>query len=144
MTRKGKRIVVAIVGLIGLAATAYGGLLIYLFYFWKPRIPQLPREVAEVLKSDAVALVPNTSDPIQVIRRDEHHQTLRDQTALVRWLCSDTLPVRTAVVFSQTEHARALLEMEVVQLTASPVTLPCASTARFYALRDRAPRKSPG
>jgi hypothetical protein len=134
-------------GLIGLAATlalaviAYAGLLVYVRYFWMPRQLKLPKEVTEVLAGDPIVFLPPAPKPIQVLWHNAAGRPVSfgDTAALATWLCGANAPGDTTVLVDRSDGA-VLLEMRVVRLTSSPISLPCKSRARFYAILRKPPR----
>jgi hypothetical protein len=135
MTRR-RRLVIGLTALAGTVVIAYVGLLVYIRYFWSPRLP-IAKEVTEVLASEAVAFVPETGQPIEVLwLKEPRRETLADRDALATWLCTNSR-VRTSVLVGTATRAQGLLELQLVALTSPPVTLTCTSSAHFYAVRDR-------
>jgi hypothetical protein len=119
----------------GAASLIYVGFLAYALYFWPP-FPDLPREVAEVMSSDAIAFVPKTEEGISVLLRGKGAEPMKDRATLIAWLCGASVPRNTSVVFTETERAQGVLQMRVVRIARPSFAIDCPTTARFYAVRD--------
>ena len=135
MSPRARKVFKVVRHLMGAALLAYLGFLAYAMYFW-PRFPDLPREVAEVMNSDAIAFVPSTGEKIDVVWRQKPRETMKERATLIAWLCGTSVPRNTSVLFTETEKAQGLLEMRLVRLPRPPITVGCSTSARFYAVRD--------
>ena len=60
MHKNARNVVIGIAGVLALAASAYGGMLVCLLYSWKPQL-SVPKEVSDVMASDIIAWAPEAS-----------------------------------------------------------------------------------
>jgi len=106
----------------------------------------LGREASEILQADAVALVSDTDESVEVWPRGASHSaSLRTRAALVAWLCSEEAPPDTAVVMLQglplgrgrLDQASREGRLVVEELRGEVVRLGCPSRARFYRMELR-------
>ena len=111
----------------------------------------LGKEASEILQSDAIALVSEVDEGVEVWPRGAAQPaSLRDRAALVAWLCSEEAPRETAVVMLQglplgrgrLDQASAEGRLEVQELRAETMQLGCSSRARFYRMQVR-PQEAP-
>ena len=107
----------------------------------------LGRDAGDILKADAIVLVSDAADTIEIWPRDSAHSaSLPSRKALSAWLCSPEAPRETAVVMLQgVPLGRARLDqaskegrLVVDELRRPPLTLECPSRARFYSMEVRA------
>ena len=130
-----RKAITVMLRIAGVAILIYVGFLAYALYFWPP-FPDLPREVAEVMTSDAIAFVPNSGDGIDILRPGRKPETMKDRATLTAWLCGTSVPRNTSVLFTETKRAQGVLEMRLVRIPRPPIPIECPTTARFYAVRD--------
>ena len=132
---RARRALKVVLRIAGVAFLIYVGFVAYALYFWPP-FPDLPREVVEVMASDAIAFVPNTGEGINVVWPGKAAEAMKDRATLVAWLCGTSVPRNTSVLFTETEKAQGVLEMRLVRIPRPPIPIECPTTARFYAVRD--------
>ncbi len=106
----------------------------------------LGKEASDILKADAVALVPEGNEAIEIWPRGSTSSaSLPNRAALSSWLCSKEAPRETAVVMLQgPSPTRGMLEraskegkLVVEELRGRPVRLECPSRARFFSMEVR-------
>ena len=109
----------------------------------------LGSQAADILQSEAVVLVPEADEPIEVWPRGgTRSEAIRNREALVRWLCSDLAPRETAVVMLKgVPLGRRRLEslagsdrMVIEELRVPPMPIHCPTRAKFFTLELRLPQ----
>jgi hypothetical protein len=110
----------------------------------------LGSQAGDILQAEAVVLVPESDDPIEVWPRGgTHSEAIPNREALVRWLCSDHAPRETAVVMLRgVPLGRGRLEsvagndrMVIEELGVPPIPIQCPTRARFFTLELRLPEE---
>ncbi|MBX7186822.1 MAG: hypothetical protein K1Y01_16895 [Vicinamibacteria bacterium] len=106
----------------------------------------LGRDASDILKADAIVLVSDGAEAIEIWPRGSAHSaSLPDRKALSLWLCSPEAPRETAVVMlrgvplgrGRLDQASREGRLVVGQLQRSPLPLECAPRARFYSMELR-------
>lgn len=109
---------------------------------------ELGARAGDILLSDAVVLVPEAGEGIEVWPRGAvRSESLPDRDALVRWLCSDLSPRETAVVMltgvplgrGRLESASRGERLVIEELRVPPIPVACPTRAKFFALELRLP-----
>jgi hypothetical protein len=104
------------------------------------------KEASEILQADAIALVSDTDDAVEVWPRGSTRSaSIPTRAALVRWLCSADAPRDTAVVMlrdlplgrGRLDQASREGRLVVEELRGADMGLGCASPARFYKMEIR-------
>lgn len=99
------------------------------------------RKVGDIMRSDALALMPTADEPIDVLWLGRSIR-LQNRAALVDWLCHKA-PQKTSVVLFRGELRLQDGRVTVAtgnsaggleELSEPPLRMPCASSAKFYAL----------
>lgn len=110
----------------------------------------LGSQAGDILQAEAVVLVPESDDPIEVWPRGAaRSEALPNREALVRWLCSDLAPRETAVVMLQgvplgrgrVESASRSDRLVIGELRVPPIPIACPTRARFFTLELRLPEE---
>jgi hypothetical protein len=107
----------------------------------------LGTEASEILRADAVALVSDSDEGVEVWSRGASKSAkISDRAALSLWLCSKDAPRDTAVVIlSNLPLGRGRLDqaskegrLVVHELRGADMGLECPTPARFYKMEMRA------
>lgn len=108
----------------------------------------LGSQAGDILQAEAVVLVPESDDPIEVWPRGgARSEAIPNREALVRWLCSDLAPRETAVVMllgvplgrGRLESLSGSDRMVIDELRIPPIPIQCPTRARFFTLELRLP-----
>ena len=106
----------------------------------------LGRDAGDILKADAIVLVSDGAEAIEIWPRGSAHSaSLPDRKALSLWLCSPEAPRETAVVMLRgvplgrgwLDEASREGRLVVDELHRAPLTLECPTRARFYSMEVR-------
>ena len=106
----------------------------------------LGRDAGDILKADAIVLVSDAAEAIEIWPRGSAHSaSLPNRKALSAWLCSSEAPRETAVVMMQGQPlGRGRLDqaskegrLVVDELRRAPLPLECSTRARFYSMEVR-------
>lgn len=106
----------------------------------------LGKEASEILRSEAIALVSEGDEGVEVWPRGGTRSVrFADRAALVRWLCSEDAPRETAVVIlrglplgrGRLDQASAQGRLVVQELGRESMQLGCSTGARFYRMEVR-------
>ena len=106
----------------------------------------LGRDAGDNLKADAIVLVSDAAETIEIWPRGSAHSaSLPNRKALSSWLCSPEAPRETAVVMMQglppgrgrLDQASREGRLVVDELQRAPLPLECPSRARFYSMEVR-------
>ena len=106
----------------------------------------LGRDAGDILKADAIVLVSDASETIEIWPRGSAHSaSLPSRTALSAWLCSPEAPRETAVVMMEglpigrgrLDEASRQGRLVIDELRRAPLPLECPSRARFYSMEVR-------
>lgn len=110
----------------------------------------LGSQAGDILQAEAVVLVPESDDSIEVWPRGEaHSEAIPNREALVRWLCSDLAPRETAVVMlkgvplgrGRLESVSGSDRLVIEELRTPPIPIVCPTRARFFTLELRLPEE---
>ncbi len=111
---------------------------------------ELGAQAGDILLSEAVVLVPESDEAIEVWPRGEaRSETIPNREALVRWLCSDLAPREVAVVMlkgvplgrGRMESASRDNRLVIEPLRVPPLPVNCATRAKFFSLELRLPEE---
>jgi len=106
----------------------------------------LGRDAGDILKADAIVLVSDAAETIEIWPRGSAHSaSLPDRKALSAWLCSPEAPRETAVVMmhgvplgrGRLDQASKEGRLVVDELHRAPLALECPTRARFYSMELR-------
>lgn len=106
----------------------------------------LGSQAADILQSEAVVLVPEADEPIEVWPRGgTRGESLPNREALVRWLCSELAPRETAVVMlkgiplgrGRFESASKTDRLVIEELRLPSLPIACPTRAKFFTLELR-------
>jgi hypothetical protein len=106
----------------------------------------LGRDAGDILKADAIVLVSDAAEAIEIWPRGSAHSaSLPNRKALSAWLCSPEAPRETAVVMMQglplgrgrLDQASREGRLVIDELARAPLPLECPTRARFYSMEVR-------
>lgn len=111
----------------------------------------LGSQAADILQSEAVVLVPDADESIEVWPRGgTRGESLPNREALVRWLCSELAPREAAVVMlkgvplgrGRFESALKSDRLLIEELRMPPLPVACPTRAKFFSVEFRLPPPS--